>query len=55
MKCESYDSEPWANMGVIHIEDNRKEIKTSEIKGLLCLFLSTKVCFINLFYGGETL
>ena len=41
-------------MGVIHVEDNRKEINTSETKGLLCLFLSTKARFINLLYGGDT-
>jgi len=40
-------------MGVIHAEDNRKEINASEIKGLLCLFPSTKACLINLLYGVE--
>jgi len=41
-------------MGVIHVEDNRKEINAPEIKGLLCLFPSTKPCLINLLYGVET-
>jgi len=42
-------------MGVIYVEKIAiKERKTSEIKGLLCPFLSTRACLINLFYGWET-